>query len=571
MTSPLQGVVTPAQYLTDKAEDATVMKDIAVHVREFELVDDIDSTLAIQKAINFVGVGGTVVFERLKEYVVSGTIFAPVGITLEFNFCTITPVAGTYINGYVFSLNSANASTWDEIYPYKFSEIKHLNSDNSSLILNLKLFFVACPIRTEDIRSRRYYGTIISSGDYIDLFDINYVNIYDHMSSTVYAITKTGQGDGVHIRSVACANYLPEAFFKAVSVSSALGCIVEGCINGDHKYSNCEAVSLNNSHFERGTILIENSNVRINGGYYWKRVDSACIVVSDTQSTISGDISRPVTLNDVVFKLKYQMYDYAVDFEEIDISGYNGELTLNNCYREIESYGMPYAYAYNCGVALRTGVGTKILSNSNSLTVKRKVIKNDKIILGNSDDGYNYLSAASAYENSNLIFRGSLGTYFYKVASIFDTVRMLGIVNTGVEKSVVIASLASYGKIVLGPAILYLPMTRIYRGTTSGVYTKYVDIPYPMSRGLFDTGDDISGFTWKDNPSNIVDVLNPSRGYQFSGINIIADGAAIPTVGTWLKGDKVMNNNPATGGYQGWVCITAGTPGAWKGFGLIEV
>jgi hypothetical protein len=46
---------------------------------------------------------------------------------------------------------------------------------------------------------------------------------------------------------------------------------------------------------------------------------------------------------------------------------------------------------------------------------------------------------------------------------------------------------------------------------------------------------------------------------------------AIPTTGTYVKGDVIYNTTPAPGGYMGWTCITAGSPGAWKGFGLIEL
>ncbi|AXN39867.1 hypothetical protein [Peribacillus butanolivorans] len=48
-------------------------------------------------------------------------------------------------------------------------------------------------------------------------------------------------------------------------------------------------------------------------------------------------------------------------------------------------------------------------------------------------------------------------------------------------------------------------------------------------------------------------------------------GTAAPTVGTWKRGRKVYNATPTAGGYEGWVCIADGTPGTWKGFGLIEV
>ncbi|WMM35586.1 tail fiber protein [Vibrio phage PJN101] len=45
---------------------------------------------------------------------------------------------------------------------------------------------------------------------------------------------------------------------------------------------------------------------------------------------------------------------------------------------------------------------------------------------------------------------------------------------------------------------------------------------------------------------------------------------AVPTNGTWKKGDTVWNQFPTAGGHLGWVCVTGGTPGAWKKFGDIE-
>lgn len=51
--------------------------------------------------------------------------------------------------------------------------------------------------------------------------------------------------------------------------------------------------------------------------------------------------------------------------------------------------------------------------------------------------------------------------------------------------------------------------------------------------------------------------------------NIYKDTAA-PTVGTWSQGDIVYNISPAAGGYIGWICVTGGAPGTWKGFGAIS-
>lgn len=39
---------------------------------------------------------------------------------------------------------------------------------------------------------------------------------------------------------------------------------------------------------------------------------------------------------------------------------------------------------------------------------------------------------------------------------------------------------------------------------------------------------------------------------------------AVPTVGTWNRGDICFKENPSAGVEPGWVCVSAGTPGTWK-------
>jgi len=52
---------------------------------------------------------------------------------------------------------------------------------------------------------------------------------------------------------------------------------------------------------------------------------------------------------------------------------------------------------------------------------------------------------------------------------------------------------------------------------------------------------------------------------------IIVYGTAAPTSVSyaWAVGDRVINTTPTSGGYIGWVCTTAGSPGTWKGYGAI--
>lgn len=57
---------------------------------------------------------------------------------------------------------------------------------------------------------------------------------------------------------------------------------------------------------------------------------------------------------------------------------------------------------------------------------------------------------------------------------------------------------------------------------------------------------------------------------EIGGSWVIGGQAAAPVAGTWTVGARVYNSAPAAGGYEGWICTTAGTPGTWKGFGLIQ-
>lgn len=42
-----------------------------------------------------------------------------------------------------------------------------------------------------------------------------------------------------------------------------------------------------------------------------------------------------------------------------------------------------------------------------------------------------------------------------------------------------------------------------------------------------------------------------------------------PVGGTWRAGERLYDYTPSASGVEGWVCVTAGTPGTWKAFGSI--
>jgi hypothetical protein len=48
-----------------------------------------------------------------------------------------------------------------------------------------------------------------------------------------------------------------------------------------------------------------------------------------------------------------------------------------------------------------------------------------------------------------------------------------------------------------------------------------------------------------------------------------ASGPPGPGPIPWNPGDRLWNNNPDSSEWMGWVCMAAGTPGTWEGFGAI--
>lgn len=57
---------------------------------------------------------------------------------------------------------------------------------------------------------------------------------------------------------------------------------------------------------------------------------------------------------------------------------------------------------------------------------------------------------------------------------------------------------------------------------------------------------------------------------DYNGLIVEGRAAAAPTTGTYAVGSIIYNTAPASGGYIGFVCTVAGTPGTWQTFGLIS-
>jgi hypothetical protein len=112
----------------------------------------------------------------------------------------------------------------------------------------------------------------------------------------------------------------------------------------------------------------------------------------------------------------------------------------------------------------------------------------------------------------------------------------------------------------------------IFTGTFSSVWPANLGV-LPLALGYDGGGGVVLAFdivtTWGNSSTKAISRTSPLdniAGYQRD----LGYATAAPIAGDFKQGDVLKNSNPTTGVYMGWICTVTGSPGTWKGFGLIE-
>jgi hypothetical protein len=95
--------------------------------------------------------------------------------------------------------------------------------------------------------------------------------------------------------------------------------------------------------------------------------------------------------------------------------------------------------------------------------------------------------------------------------------------------------------------------------------TRYIDADLTFTD--LGTGFKLSGGSGTSKFISVQADITFPVGFAFPGQDT---GTAAPTTGTWTRGWIRWHSAPELGGFMGWVCTTAGTPGTWAEFGFIS-
>lgn len=527
-----------------------------------------DDTIAIQRAIDCYN---HVVLTR--EYLITSTIYAPVDINLYgvSNKRTKIFLGGTsanYTEGAIL-INTTDGNSWIEQYPNmktgRVSNLQMFNNTGESI----HGIVAAGSITIENITFEGFAKSIKIIGDYTDTVTIRRIHCPRPLNTPDYQIEANGLGDGYVMEQIHILPNSDGTPKNGILLGFCAGGRLSEIVGGNIYLNRCYPVVVENVHLEKTTITVDTSIVEIRDCFFYVASEPVIKLINQTGYRYRA------SLRNVTFVVGRSWSSSNVGQFDIQFDlGY--QVILDGCFRKLSEPGS-IAESHLMGIKATDGTApvdefnnySHILSLSSIFdTFDRKILNTPPIYCGSTalyTGGYTQTTGGTTWEAAS-------GTYYFQYAVIYDPVRMIGAVNANPEVSL---SLTQGGNGVVHSVSVgqrgERTILRIYKGTATGSYDSYVDIPLVNLFQVFDNGITANGFPYEARTAGGMDSLN-STIVEITKINedgtVICRGSAPPTVGTWQTGDIIYNISPTVDANSmivlGWICVTGGSPGTWE-------
>lgn len=409
-------------------------------------------------------------------------------------------------------------------------------------------------------------------GAYSDHFDVS--EIYcEPVVGTEPQVNIRGNGDGLRVSKLHFpwnaanpGNGTPNGLY----VGGTYGGIVSDCIGGD-VFITQSKLECSNNHWERSQLTIDGANVDLRSNYLSADTRIPLVLLNSTghECVVTSDSNEFVYLTGLPNPQEWQGSDISIATSVTFI--------VRNTYRRFTKTGS-LDKSQQHGITIETSAGVLMTAwNKYSYALSRS----GQIFRGQVvDQNFSVAPLSASFAGISGIAVDSTetwdiasGTYYYRAQYILDTGRLVGRTGTAGEQSMALTSAGSGARISVDfngkPTACIL---RMYRGTTPGSYSHYVDIPIFSARLFYDSGLALNGYPWVSRTPAAIVALNGLGETHFDmvGGNVILRAATVPTAGAWLASDDIYRTAPAAGGKRAFTCVTAGSPGAWASWGGIE-
>ncbi|CAL1778362.1 hypothetical protein BRC2024_HCTLARHO_CDS_0094 [Acinetobacter phage vB_AbaS_Silvergun] len=530
--------------------------------------DATKTTEAFTAAAAAIASGG-VLYIPIGVYALENSVFLAWNTSLVLDAGTkiIPKNTGAFTASAIFLVNTLDGVTpAPNPFPNVTGFCENLWVDNSAtpeLVVGAAI--VGAPMEFRNVRTNSTHFTVKSTNSYLDHFRIRGAYI-TQPRGTQYQIQLTGLGDGLLLESI--HSYSDVGTPNAAQLNNCRGGAIIGSIGGNYRFSRCSALTMQGFHLETGQIISRGSDLAMRDGFFYCG-NAPRVVFEDTAER------RTCVMKNVLFNFNLDLVPSGYTPYDVEICD-NLALSVSDCYK-VTTIANDAGKSEQCGIMVRhvTDGPVPLWNRFSYFTSKSGVIKRAKTVQLNYEQfcgsGAMFTNTFSAL-TSLAKWTAESGTYYYNAVLYWDAVRRVGVTNSEAERSHVL-TLDGNGVILPLNGLTNLSsqgVFRLYRGTTAGAYTHYVDVPIINCANLYDSGDNVNGYLWQTRTTGGKDPVETVGFFKVDGTQAQMRRSAAPGSGTFVVGDKVEITPPVAGGKIGSVCVTAGSPGTWKSWGTID-
>ena len=335
-----------------------------------------DDTSALEMAFRFTELPGgslgshihnhaTIVFNGTCKYKLSRSLYARLGISIDFNGCTLLPVLGTGGNFSAPGVGSSGTCpfilyvNWDKdnscmgfTYPPRLGFIGNVKVGNYDAVdpaTVLGFIYLAAPMDIHDIFTSHICPVVCTPDDsitidentsqvcYLDAVSISRITSVWYLHSAPqnvpqipYVINKRCHGDSWRLEQISneCGHFRTNSEdwnldIRCIFFDQTFGLTVTNCIHADGVIWRSSEVEYASNHNEKFPLLLKYSNAAIRNCYFASASEGSCSLILEEANSYSKACAHTVTLDNIYFNIANQVRNYGSYLPQIAIGDNN--------------------------------------------------------------------------------------------------------------------------------------------------------------------------------------------------------------------------------------------------------
>jgi len=578
-----------------------------------------DDSIKIQKAIDIVSTssystdtyifngdksqlyaGGRTICKPYSLYNIKKTIYLPLGVSFDGNHSNF--IYSCPIGNYIFKINiNKNNEDWEHPQRGHMDTISNIRMINPKSIADAFGIYSASQVCTfENIESFHMCQTFKRHSEYLDNLTLRNFNINagKKSSDNRYQIEISYIGDNLLLDNMAFTYEREEDNNKSIYVNACGGGLIQRITNGTIEIKNSKALTLSGVHQEFGNIILENTQIEINGFCHFKTPGLPAIKIKKREAPNGVWDQRSISIKNGMILYDgatyYKEKDYQItgkigypnfsDELDIQLGWVSGAVKIENVFRaprrDYTEASSLFGITINNTQFMKNSAANSLSSivNGSSDTTgettnwdesNRGVLINKHISYQINDYGTVLRDFYPVNEDLGTnaptpYFQ--LGTYYYYACVLLDRDRNIGYTFPDHEQRKIDIGTSGATKMILSfYRHYYLGMyIRVFRKKRGSNKVYYLDIPVCTSfNDIVDLNEKTEyGDIWKE-INGVTDVFDsnnnmaftqiiPQRllpqtcyNYQNLGNNVIVKMPQAPDLsrGTWERGDMIYLEN----------------------------